>query len=402
MSEENTLNYSLDANGLSVPTLNEIVTYYENGFKNIYGENINVNSNTPDGQLINIHAQVDTDINEVITDLYNSFNIDLAEGYNLDLLCGLHAIARNSGTYTIVPITITVSQPLTLQGLDDNYNELEASNVFTISDNSGNQFYLISSYSFEEAGSETLQFRAQDIGAVQVSLETITNINTPQVGVISVINSSSVTQTGTDEETDEALKARFKQTYANGGRGAFENITAALLSLDGVTIAAGENNYTNNTSEHGTPAHSVWLIVQGGADDEIANTIYSTISAGCGMRGEEEYIIYTPQGTATTIKWDRPSYENLYIKFSTIKKQPDTVINNDYLKEQLINNLNLSLYQTIDVNQVSCILRDIQDDIIYTDIKLSVDNQSWVDIVTNTNYNYIFQLTTSNITITNN
>ena len=402
MSEENVLNYSLDANGLSVPTLNEIVTYYENGFKNIYGENINVNSNTPDGQLINIHAQVDTDINEVITDLYNSFNIDLAEGYNLDVFCGLHAIARNSGTYTIVPITITVNQPLTLQGLDDNYNELEASNVFTISDNSGNQFYLISSYSFEEAGSETLQFRAQDIGAVQVLLETITNINTPQVGVISVINSSSVTQTGTDEETDEALKARFKQTYANGGRGAFENITAALLSLDGVTIAAGENNYTNNTSEHGTPAHSVWLIVQGGADDEIANTIYSTISAGCGMRGEEEYIIYTPQGTATTIKWDRPSYENLYIKFSTIKKQPDTVINNDYLKEQLINNLNLSLYQTIDVNQVSCILRDIQDDIIYTDIKLSVDNQSWVDIVTNTNYNYIFQLTTSNITITNN
>ena len=295
MTEEINLNYSLDANGLRVPDLNTIINYYVNGFKNIYGENINLNSNTPDGQLINIISQVDTDINEVLIALYNAQNDNLAEGYALDIRCGTHAIARNGGTYTIVPIIIEVNQPLTLKGLDSNYNTLEASDVFTISDNAENQYYLINSYTFEEAGSETLQFRAKDIGQVQVALETITNINTPQVGVLSVINSSSPTQIGTDEETDEQLRERFKKTYANGGSGAFDNIISALLALEGVSIATGENNNTNITSEHGTPAHSVWVIVQGGSNEEIAQAIFSTISAGCGMRGETMEIVYDIQ-----------------------------------------------------------------------------------------------------------
>ena len=134
------LNYTLDCNGLTLPTLNEIITFLENGFKTIYGNDINLNSNTPDGQLINIFAQLLTDINEVITNLYNSLNPNLAVGVSLDSLAAYHMIARNGGSYTIVPITIEVNRSLTLKGLDSNYNTLEVSNVFTVSDNNGNQF----------------------------------------------------------------------------------------------------------------------------------------------------------------------------------------------------------------------------------------------------------------------
>ena len=396
------LNYTLDCNGLTLPTLNEIITFLENGFKTIYGNDINLNSNTPDGQLINILAQLQTDINEVITNLYNSLNPNLAVGVSLDSLVAYHMIARNSGSYTIVPITIEVNKSLTLKGLDDNYNTLEASDVFTVSDNSGNQFYLINSYTFEEGETnKTLQFRAKDIGQVQVSLESITNIDTPQVGVISVINSSNITTMGTNEETDLDLRNRFNKTYANGGRGSFDNIISNLLSLEGVSIASGENNNTNITSKAGTPPHSVWLIVQGGDNKEIANSIYSTLNAGCGMRGDTTYTLYTPQNIAVDIKWDRPIYEDLYIKFTIIKKYQGSIIDTNYLKEQLITNLTLSLYQTLDINQVSCLLKDIQNDLIYTDIKLSKDNNNWLDIITNTNYNYIFELDKDNINITN-
>lgn len=396
------LNYTLDCNGLTLPTLNEIITFLENGFKTIYGNDINLNSNTPDGQLINILAQLQTDINEVITNLYNSLNPNLAVGVSLDSLVAYHMIARNSGSYTIVPITIEVNKSLTLKGLDDNYNTLEASDVFTVSDNGGNQFYLINSYTFKEGETnKTLQFRAKDIGQVQVSLESITNIDTPQVGVISVINSSNITTMGTNEETDLDLRNRFNKTYANGGRGSFDNIISNLLSLEGVSIASGENNNTNITSKAGTPPHSVWLIVQGGSDEEIANAIYSTLNAGCGMRGNTTYALYTPQNMAVDIKWDRPIYEDLYIKFTITKKDQSLIIDTDYLKEQLITNLTLSLYQTIDINQISCLLKNIQDNLIYTDIKLSKDNNSWLDIITNTNYNYIFELNNDNISITN-
>lgn len=396
------LNYILDGDGLTLPTLNNIIVFLENGFKNIYGNDINLNSNTPDGQIINIFAQILTDINEVIISLYNSLNPNLSVGVSLDSLVAYHMIARNKGSYTIVPITINVNKSLTIKGLDNNYNSLEASNVFTVSDNSGNQFYLINSYTFEaEEKNKTLQFRAKDIGQVQVSLESITNIDTPQVGIISVINSSNVTTTGANEETDLSLRDRFNKTYANGGMGAFDNIISALLSLEGVTIASGENNSSNVTSLVGTPPHSVWLIVQGGSDEDIANAIYSTLNAGCGMRGDTIYTVYTPQNVAVDIRWDRPSYEDLYIRFTITKKNSDTVADIDYLKEQLVTNLTLNLYQTIDVNQISCILKNIQSDLIYTDIKLSKDNNNWLDIITNTNYNYIFELSKDNISIIN-
>ena len=382
--------------------INEIIEYYENKFKEIYGEDINLNSNTPDSQLINIFSQNQTDINETIINLYNSLNPNLAVGQALDNIATYHSIVRNGGSYTIVPIEIQVNTPLILKGLDDNYNELEASDVFTVSDNAGNEFYLINSVEFTESGTKTVQFRAKDIGVLQVGLETITNINTPQVGVVSVINNTQVATEGTDEESDLSLRNRFLNTNGNGGTGAFDNIISALLNVKGVIIATGENNNTNITSTAGTPAHSVWLIVEGGSNEDIAKAIYSTINAGCGMRGETSYTVYTKQGVATEIKWDRPSYEDLYIKFNITKKKSDTVVDLDFLKEQLINSLSLTLYTTVDINQVGCILRGIQNDLIYTDIKLSLDGTTWQDIVQNTNYNYIFQLEKANITITQN
>lgn len=402
MSEGITLNYGFNEEGLNIPSLNEIIEYLETQFKNIYGEDINLSSNTPDGQLINIFSQNQTDVNETIINLYNSLNPNLAVGQDLDNLATYHSIARNGGSYTIVPVEIQVNAPLTLKGLDDNYNELEVSDVFTVSDNAGNEFYLINSEEFTESGTKTVQFRAKNMGVLQVGLETITNINTPQVGVVSVINNTQVTVEGTEEESDLSLRNRFLNTNGNGGSGAFDNIISALLNTRGVIIATGENNNTNITSVAGTPAHSVWLIVEGGSNEDIANAIYSTINAGCGMRGETTYVVYTKQGIATEIKWDRPSYEDLYIKFSITKKSSDAVVDLDSLKEQLINSLSLTLYSTIDINQVGCILRGIQNDLIYTDIKLSVNGTDWQDMVQNTNYNYIFQLEKANITITQN
>ena len=45
---------SFDANGLQVITQNEIVDNLTSEFQEIYGEDINVDSNSPDGQIISI------------------------------------------------------------------------------------------------------------------------------------------------------------------------------------------------------------------------------------------------------------------------------------------------------------------------------------------------------------
>lgn len=392
--------YNIGKNGIQVPTLQEHIDWLTQQFKNIYGEDINLNSDTPDGQLINILAQAETDRDELLLNAYNSLNILLAEGVDLDNLVATHGIKRRGGSYTTIAITLTFSKAnVVLQGLDNNYNAIE-SNAFTVSDNNGNQFYLITSYTSAEEGDVILDFRAKNIGIVEIGLETLTNIITPQVGVIASINKSAPLSVGMDEETDAELKERYLITYGNGGQGSYQNIISDLYNVDGVINVQGENNTLNIESSHGTPPHSVWLIIQGGEPEEIAQAIYSSISAGCGMRGEQSYNIIDIYGNNNVIRWDNPSYEPLYIKFSISKKTASSTIDIDYLKESLINSLNLKMNNTIDINEIYSLLYQIQSDLIYKDVELSNNNTNWVDIISNSNLNYIFTLTKDNITIT--
>lgn len=393
------MTYEINDNGLTVPSLQEHIDDLTFQFKEIYGEELDFSQNTPDGQLINIQAQNQTDIDETIIDLYNNLDVNYAEGRALDNLVSNHLIKRQAGSYTLVPIDITTSGAVQLEGLDENYEIIESSNVFTVEDNVGNQFYLVTSVNIENAGTTTATFRAKDMGVIEVVLNTITNIITPVVGVTSVNNSTSPLQIGVDEETDLNLRNRYFKTYANGGFGSFDNILSALYNVVGVVEVKGENNNENTTSIYGTLPHTIWIIVLGGSDDDIANAIYSTIGAGCGMRGNITYNIVGMQGQTFEIKFDRPSYENLYIQFTIVKKDINYVYNPDYIKEQLINKLSFSLYNTIDINQISNILYTIDENLIYKNVSLSKDGTTWQDIITNTNKNYIFELTANNITI---
>lgn len=392
------MSYILNGNGIQVPTLQEHIDKLTTQFKSIYGENINVEQNTPDGQLINILAQNQTDIDEFIIQLYNSLNPSVSEGVFLDNIASLHGLKREAGSYTIVPVEITTSQPVQLQGLDSNYNIVESSSVFTVADNVGNQFYLINSVDLQQ-GITTVDFRAKNIGNVEVSLETITNIITPIVGVVSINNTSNIIEKGSEEETDLSLRNRFLNSFANGGSGSYQNIISSIYDINGVVDVAGENNNTNNVSSHGTAPHTIWLIVQGGSVEDIANAIFSTISAGCGMRGDVEYTIIDKQGQANTLHFDRPSYEDLYVEFEVVKKNASYVYDIDYIKQQLVNNLQFKLREVVDINEIASVLYNIDNNLIYKNIQISKDNMTWTDILENSNLNYIFTLSVDNITI---
>ena len=137
----------LNSNGLQVSTATELLNQLKSDFYTIYGADINLDQSSPDGQLLNIFAQGGTDIREILTQIYNSFDPDNCSGDVLDSRCAINNIFRKGATYTIVPIDVTVDRTVTLQGLDDNYNDVNASS-YTIQDNAGNQFYLISSMSY--------------------------------------------------------------------------------------------------------------------------------------------------------------------------------------------------------------------------------------------------------------
>ena len=75
---------SFSSNGLQVSTNAELVENLTTSFQSIYGSDISVDQNSPDGQMINIFAQGQTDIRELLVQIYNSFDPDNCSGRLLD------------------------------------------------------------------------------------------------------------------------------------------------------------------------------------------------------------------------------------------------------------------------------------------------------------------------------
>jgi uncharacterized phage protein gp47/JayE len=271
---------------------------------------------------------------------------------------------------------------------------------FIISDNVGNNFVLLNDFNCSSPGTYIALFQSAIAGKVSVGLNTVINIITPTLGITAVINDSAPVNIGADEESDLELRTRFNSSVALNGKSGADNLYSALLNVAGAVSCYVDNNRTNEINQYGTPPHSIWTIVNGGTDEDIGNAIYGTISDGCGMRGETEVYVEDEQGNLQNVFFDRVSFENLYIKFIVYGKTPSVVIDTEKIKEDLVNNLKINTNMLIDKNYVNTTLTSDNSNIIYSEIKLSKDNENWLDMVQNTNLNYQFILNTDNITIT--
>ena len=210
MNEDSGL-YGFDGNGLKVATTNQIYEFFKTKLEEIIVENVNLEQNTPDGQILNIFTQATKEMSDVLQYTYNAINVNLAEGVNLDNLVALNGIKRNGGSFTSLPITLKINQNVSLKGLDDDINN-EDGTGFSISDDNNNKYILEKSIDLEytqEHDTFILDFRAQYKGVNEPILNSIKNIDTPILGVISVNNESAPTYKGSEEESDYDLRNRF-------------------------------------------------------------------------------------------------------------------------------------------------------------------------------------------------
>lgn len=372
----------VDSNGLQVSSNTELVSQLTTSFQNIYGNDINIGQNSPDGQMINIFAQGGTDIRELLVQLYNSFDPDNCSGRLLDERCALNNVFRKAGTFTTVLITLVTDRSVTLQGVDANYNDPSATG-YTIQDNAGNQFVLVNTQTFA-AGTHTALFRAKEIGAVETSIGTITTPVTIVLGVVSVNNSVAAT-TGENEETDAELKIRRRQSVAISSSGYLNGILASVLQLDGVTDAAAYENYTNVTDANGTPAHCLWLVVEGGSAADIAEVLYKKKPAGTNMRGDITYNITTVSRQTFTAAWDEPTAAPLYIKFNIQPTVTGVVFDEDAIKDFILDNVKYKIGDGAETSTLTTVAQMAIDanggNGAAVNVLISTDNANWVEYI---------------------
>lgn len=396
-------NDKIDENGLTLDSYNDILTDIQENMNTIYaidGDTINFDSSTPDGQLTNIFAQAGADMRELIREIYNSFDADKCTGVVQDSRYSLNFLTRKGGTFTIQNIDITTNRTVTLQGLDANYNDINASS-YTVSDNAGNNWYLIDSATITE-GTTSLPFRSQYMGLVQPTIGTITNQVTKVLGVLTVNNSTAPTTLGEEQESDAEFRIRRNRSTAINGQNNVDAMTGQLLALDGVTDIKVHVNNTDTTDDTGTDPYTIWVIAEGGANSDIATIIYQN-SAGLPTRGNISVNTTTVSSQIVTINFDRAEPINLYLKFALKLTVPIETVDFEGIKNSLAENL---IYNLGEDAETMTITTYAQQAILSTgnsgyalNVQISTDNENWTDYIAITNLQEKFVVDASNITI---
>lgn len=383
---------SFDANGLQTLTQNEIVEDLTQDFQDVYGEDINVESNSPDGQIINIFAQMLEDQYELLSQVNASFDPDQAVGTVLDQRCAINGIQRKAGTYTYVTIDVETDRSVTLQGLNQ-YSEEQA---YTVSDGEGNKFVL-SATSAIGAGTSQLVFRALNVGNVEVLPNTITTPVTIVLGVKSINNPGVAITQGTNEETDAELRERRKRSVAISNQGYVDGLAAALENLSDVTKVNVYQNRSNTTDADGIPGHSIWVVIQGGTDAEIGQVMDNKVAGGVGMKGSQSVNVEQADGQVAIYYFDRPTAQTLYVSLDITPLDGQSIVPAD-IKSALVSGMSFQPNETVDSSAIICYIKSIQDNVAVT-CQVSTDGTTWATFVTPTTKDKYFQMSTESITI---
>lgn len=396
--------FIFDETGFKTPeTITEIEDALKDAFKTIYGiDDTAFESNTPDGQAVNIYSLLPYEFGDIlIRNIYNSQFWSTAVGSQLDMQAFYKGIKRRGGEFTIQNIEIVVDRTITLQGLDDNYNNLEAT-AYTVQDDTGQQFLLINTTTLN-AGTHTLQFRAKEYGQIITLPNTLTTPVDVFLGVISVNNPTAQTSIGKDEETDAEFRARGYTSNTLNAINSIEAMENGIKNLPNVIDCKVYDNDTNATDGNSIPAYSSWVIVDGGDNLAIANEIYKNKGWG-GQKGGVAVNITKGDGTLKEILFDRPINQNLYIKFNIKRSKPNQNFNINAIKDYIVKNVKYNINQ---VAESATLVLTSFNAINETggggyplELFISKNNIDWFEYLETDTIQHKFTLSPANISIT--
>jgi len=172
-------------------------------------------------------------------------------------------------------------------------------------------------------------------GVIVQPANTIDTILTPMLGWDSVINPVAATP-GTERETDEELRLRFRNGKYDRATNTLDAIYSALINLDNVSEVTIYENDTSVVDGNGVPAHSFLPIVVGGLSTDIANAIWENKPIGILSYGNTTVSINDVQGFAHNVSFSRPNALVIYISIDITTDVNFPANGNDAIRSAII------------------------------------------------------------------
>jgi len=363
---------SFTEDGIEVQTFDEIVTELSEGYKNIYGSDINLDSDSPDGQRVAIEAQARLDLQSFGLQLYNQLDPDFAIGQALNRLIKFAGISRQPAVRSTVSVIITADRSITLP---INY---------TVQDTIGQNWITLVTEDII-SGANTVILSSENFGAIAAGINTVTTPITILIGISSVTNDAIAT-VGEDEETDEDLRIRRNLSLATPETSSVAGLYSALADISPVTNLKIYENDTDALDAGLTlDAHTIWCIVEGGTDADIGEVLAKTKNGGTGLKGSEtgtyDEEITLPSGDTFTYShemcFDRPTDEDLYIEVTVTRKDAAIPVDTDLIEDALVATT-YSISESAHASALYSAVYSAGDTFVATLLKVSLDDITYV------------------------
>ena len=142
-------------------------------------------------------------------------------------------------------------------------------------------------------------------GPINPNNNTVIVIKTPTYGWTNVTN-TGVVVVGAEPQTDEELHLEQQRATSNTAYRQIDAIYSGLLNVSGVEFARVYQNTGLTTDSRGIEAKSVAVVVVGGTNEDIANSIAKKSANINSFFGTTEVDVTDNQGQVNKIKFSRP------------------------------------------------------------------------------------------------
>ena len=309
--------------GVVIDRLNDIYTKLSEQFKAIYGQDINLNADTPDGQMIGIFSQSLSDINEVILFIIQMLDPYNATGSWLEQRALYAGVVRRGAEYSYINDVAIIG---------DRVVTIPKGAVLT--DGNGVKWVTVNDITLNANGSARTILRSQDLGAFSLAMNESLTFETVYTGVRGATALIAATE-GIEEETDVQLLQRFMMSHSINNYDDRQGVQAALSSLTDVKKVLVLENYTNETdTDTGLPMHSINAIVLGGDDQEIALTLLKK-TGGVAFFGQTEVTLFH-EGMNRRVWFDRPALVPVTVELTYKRLKNLTDLAQEEIKETLM------------------------------------------------------------------
>ncbi|ELX8408473.1 MAG: baseplate J/gp47 family protein [Klebsiella oxytoca] len=296
------LSATVTAEGISAPDYQTVLDTITGYFQQIYGLDAYLEPDSKDGQMIALVALAIHDANNTAISVYRSFSPATALGDALTSNVKINGITRRSATNSTVDLLLTGTVGTTITN-------------GSVRDSNSVIWNLPATVIIGTDGTVVATATCASTGAVAALAGSITTINTPTRGWVSVTNPLAAT-VGVAAETDAQLRVRQSQSVALASLTPFDAVDGAIANVEGVTRHKLFENDQEVTDSNGLPPHSISAIVEGGDATVIANTIRSVKGQGVTTYGTTAVIVTDKYGNPYTIRFSRPVDVPIYVSIT--------------------------------------------------------------------------------------